>query len=455
MLNLLVALLPVALFPLTMVSANPYPDSHLVPNDDLLRRHVQLQASQLLSSRRLRNEGLGVLRIRVDWDAATEKYTVANLVREDSGTRALYARAATPDPLGSFKGTLRDAVTGAPLSYDSIGTGQEFRRLTRAISFRFPLVNRKVRFEMQAENPVTGVLEKVVDVELAPSQARRAAAQPAPIVRQLRQALKEPKLVVNIYADGYTSENEELFFKDATHAVQALVDNQFPMVDHFDVRAVFSPSQLELGAPRDLGLPIAERDSALGLYYPYWENFGRWYNVVYPTREEKFRAAVGRIPYDYALALVNSGEYWGIGNYKELCAIPSRGNHFEYLLTHEFGHFFGLNEEYEGGGATELGFAPGIEEPWSQNITFLRDRSPAALKWKAFALESTPLPTPNSLWDSATPLYGAYAGGYGDSEPRRQSHKPGKSCVMERAPDFCPICRAALEANITRDLGIH
>ena len=440
-------------------SANPYPDPRLVPLDTASTKHVPMQAASLLSPRRLRTDALAVLRVRVDWASTTEKYTVGNVAREDSGTPALYARSKHLDPLGSYKGILRDGVTGEALAYDSIGTGMEFRLLTRAISFRFPLVTTKVRFELQAENPTSGVLEKVVDVEIDPAQATHAAParnamESAPVVRQLLQATLQPKLVLNIYADGYTSEREEAFFKDAAHAVQTLLDRHFPMVEHFEVRAVFSPSAETLGRPRNLGLPVPERDSALGLYYPYWDNFGRWYNVVYPTREEKFRAAVGRIPYDYALVLLDSDQYWGIGNYKELCAIPARDHHFDYLLTHEFGHFFGLNEEYEGGGKTELGFAPGIDEPWSQNITFLSDRRSATLKWKSFTRESTPLPTPDTLWDPANPLYGAYAGGYGDSEPRHRSHKPGKSCVMERAPDFCPICRAALEQNIARDLGV-
>src|SRR4029078_1103016 len=146
---------------------------------------------------------------------------------------------------------------------------------------------------------------------------------------------------------------------------------------------------------------------------PYWDNFGRWYNVVYPTNENKFRNHLAVAPYDYPLILINNSGYWGVGNYMSLTAIPARNStYFTYLLLHEFGHFFGLNEEYEGGGPTELEFAPGISEPWSQNITFLRSRELASLKWNRFVKETTPLPTPRDLWRSSNPLYGAYAGGY-------------------------------------------
>ena len=143
-------------------------------------------------------------------------------------------------------------------------------------------------------------------------------------------------------------------------------------------------------------------------------------------------------------------EYWGVGNFNELTAIPAGNGSFTYLLLHEFGHYFGLNEEYEGGGPTELAFAPGIDEPWSQNITF--HATAADLKWKQWVSASTPIPTPNGQWSGSGPL-GAYRGGYADTVPLGKSHKPGHNCTMKNGSKFCAICREAISQKVGHDLG--
>ncbi|WP_370449384.1 M64 family metallopeptidase [Legionella sp. km772] len=220
--------------------------------------------------------------------------------------------------------------------------------------------------------------------------------------------------------------------------------------------AVFNPSQEQLGKAKNLGFPIPEFNSFLGLYYPYWDNFGRWYHIVYPTRENKFRQALASAPYDYPVVLVNNSDYWGVGNYMSHTAIPANNDaYFTYLLLHEMGHFFGLNEEYEGGGRTELEFAPGISEPWSQNISFLENPSYAALKWNQFVNPNIVLPTPDNVWHSSPPVYGAYYGGYGDSQSSRaRSHKPGFNCVMESHEQFCSVCAKGILDVVQFSLGI-
>ncbi len=204
------------------------------------------------------------------------------------------------------------------------------------------------------------------------------------------------------------------------------------------------------GDARELGYPVPRKDTFMGLYYPYWLNFGRWYHVIYPTREAYFRDAAGVVPYDYILALVDSRAYWGVGNFKSHTAIPDGHSSFEYLLLHEIGHYFGLNEEYSGGGRTELEFAPDIAEPWSQNITFNPEL--ASLKWASFVEGKTPVPTPDRVWKDRA-AYGAYRGGYAQSPSLRPSHIPGKSCVMDRGRRFCDICQDAIERRLEFDLG--
>ncbi|MEZ4751308.1 MAG: M64 family metallopeptidase [Bdellovibrionota bacterium] len=435
-----------SLFVVTLCFANPYPKESEVPKDspaDYFRHYPE-------PNRVKAAEGIEVLRVDVSWKEG-EVYEVSKVVRELSGTSGLMARATQNDPHGSYQGRLIEPFTQSVMGQDSLGTGMLFRRLTRGFSFRFPLPQSAVEFQLVAENPDSGEMETVLSQRIEPSQLAPATPEsPAGLeVRALKQATVQPQIRVNFYAEGYLASRKDRFWQDAQKAVNALSENNFPGFSQMSFYAVFYPSNKALGSAKDLGLPVEERDSFLGLYFPYWEKFGRWYHVLYPTRVSKYRDGIGLVPYDYPVILVDDSNYWGVGNFRELTAVPTGSWSFTYLLLHEMGHFFGLNEEYESGGPTELSFAPEIEEPWSQNITFLRD--PQGLKWKEFVASSTPIPTPASQWTSGK--YGAYKGGYAQSVPENTSHKPGIGCVMASQGNFCAICKHAIEARVQFDSG--
>lgn len=452
--RLVVAFWGLATLLCTSSFANPYPNENLVPKDRVRPDFNDLAEVTTADSSGYDKASVEVLRVQIDWDAQSDQFRFSAATKEASGTEAFLRKARRQDPLGSFKGQLRLVGERSARYFDSIGTGEEYKRLTRALTFRFPYTDQKVLFELYAENSTTGEMQKVLERVIDPkAEARRL---PAVSARELKIKLlkasdsqTEPKLTINVYAEGYEARSSAKFWKDAEKVVTALEGARFPYFKQMEIRAVFHPSNQKLGAAKELELPVAERDSFLGLYYPYWRNFGRWYHVVYPTREQRYRDGIGQVAYDYPIILIDSSDYWGVGNYKELTAIPSDSPSFTYLLLHELGHFFGLNEEYEGGGRTELQFAPGIYEPWSQNITFLRETSHAALKWNEFVNPSTPLPTPRSHW--RTGVFGAYRGGYADSDSEH-SHKPGLSCVMERYRNFCSVCAKAIVEVIRRDI---
>lgn len=435
------------------VFANPYWDPLKVPKDSAYKSN-QVSLIQVSELKTVKETGaIDVLRVQVDWQEQGDAFTVSKAIIEPSGTKALLARSSIKPKWGSYLGVLKNS-NNTILYYDSVGTGQEYRKLTRAMTFRFPIPKQDVIFELFAENPQTGIMEKVVSKNISVNQLARF--QPANVeIKELALAIEQPALRVNIYADGYLKKDKNVFWKHALKTVKALQNEKFPGVEHMSFYAVYHESNTELGRAKNLGLPVPERDSFLGLYYPYWENFGRWYNIVYPTRENKFRDALATAPYDYPIVLLNNNEYWGVGNYMAFTAIPAASSsNFTYLLLHEFGHFFGLNEEYQGGGRTELEFAPEIDEPWSQNITFLTNPTYDHLKWNTFVDTQIALPTPNSVWRSNPPVYGAYDGGYADSvSTKGTSHRAGLNCVMERYPNFCDICKHGIEEVILYDLG--
>lgn len=96
-----------------------------------------------------------------------------------------------------------------------------------------------------------------------------------------------------------------------------------------------------------------------------------------------------------------------------------------------------------------------MQEPWSQNITFLTEPNYTGLKWNPFVNVQTSIPTPYSEWHLNPPVYGAYHGGYGDSvSTRGASHKPGLNCIMESHASFCDICTKGILDVIQFDLGM-
>lgn len=434
------------------VNANPYWDPKQVPKDAPYKPR-EGQAQRIFNASQL--GALEVLRVRVDWTpvpGGPDRYVVGNVIKEMSGTPGLLARSRFPSPFGSYVAVLLDTKTGQPIATDQIGTGQEYRKLVRALSFRFPVPTAPSTFELYAENPKTGVREKVLSTQLSPFFFKSPNKSLDSVeVKLMKPATVSPSVKLVLYADGYLEDARAKFWTHAQQVVDILSGASFPELDRFEITAVFAASSSVLGAPADGPNPVTPRNSYLGLYYPYWEKFGRWYNVVYPTSEEKYRAAIAVVPYDYPMALINDSHYWGVGNFRELTAIPMGTSTTAYLLLHEFGHFFGLNEEYEGGGPTELEFAPQIEEPWSQNLTFIRTQKFDDLKWKQFSDPKIAIPTPSNFWSGSQ--IAAYKGGYGDSAPQL-SHKPGFSCTMDRGKTFCPVCKKSIKDVVLRDSGL-
>jgi hypothetical protein len=429
-----------------LVSANPYFDPNQVPVDELFLSSLNFNEDELPV---VNGEGTKVLRVQVDW-MPDESYQLSGFAWENSGTPALTKRAANVNLLGSYFGKLIDAETGEVVYSDSVGTGAAFRKLTRAMTFRFPEIEKPYLFEMSAENPKTGLMEKVLEKRIDPSLATPIAANPTVETRLLKRATDQKnKIVVAVYADGYLANRKSAFWSHAKKVIPAL-EKYLPRFQNLEFVAVFAESKIKLSDEKTDGGPVKMRDSFLGLYHPYWDKFGRWYHVVYPTSEAKYRDGLGQVAYDYPLILIDDSTYWGVGNFNQLTAIPSESPYFGYLLRHELGHFLGLNEEYDEGGPTELAFAPEIDEPWSQNLTFLD--SIVNLKWASFVLDTTPVPTPIDYY-SKDKAIGVYAGGYASTDLRAKIPTPG-DCVMNTEDGFCDVCKEAIEQKFLFDMGL-
>ena len=107
-----------------------------------------------------------MLRVQVDWQSQDEGYLIANMLIEPSGTKALLARSQHKPQWGSYLGVLQNK-NGSKVYYDAVGTGKEYRKLTCAMTIRFPVPTEDMTFTLYAEHPQTGVMESVLSKEIS------------------------------------------------------------------------------------------------------------------------------------------------------------------------------------------------------------------------------------------------------------------------------------------------
>lgn len=261
-----------------------------------------------------------------------------------------------------------------------------------------------------------------------------------------------------LLAEGYTAAEEEKFFADAARAQAALMAHE-PFTGHasaFSIRAVFLPS-------KDSG-PSVPRLGA-------WHNtlvdsqFDTFYIDRYLTSsaQVKIYDALGTVPFEHIIVLVNTPIYGGGGIFNSLTIMGSDHSTFPAVLVHEFGHAFGgLGDEYFYDDMSESMYPAGVE-PWEPNLTTLTD---FASKWQDLVPAGTPVPTPvdaietqadvRRIWKTLAPeqkarlnhAVGIYEGGGYQS---KGVYRPVQECRMKinECEDFCPVCTRALERMIT------
>lgn len=266
----------------------------------------------------------------------------------------------------------------------------------------------------------------------------------------------EQAIDIVILAEGYTAAQEDKFFADAARARDALFGHE-PFAsrrDDFSIRAVFAPS-------RD-GSPSIPRQAQ-------WNqtlvdsHFDTFYSERYLTTsaQQKVYDALGNVPFEHIIVLVNTPVYGGGGIYNNLTIMGSDHPTFKQVLVHEFGHAFGgLGDEYFYGEQEETPY-PADTEPWEPNLTTLKD---FASKWQDMLPEGTPVPTPvdslenqdvRKIWHTLSPEQKALLNGQvgvfeGAGYQAHGVYRPVQECRMKinECEDFCPVCTRALNRMI-------
>ena len=268
----------------------------------------------------------------------------------------------------------------------------------------------------------------------------------------------ECSIDIVILSEGYTSSQKRKFFSDAARARDALFAHE-PFASRkgeFSIRAVFAPSQ-ESGPSR----PGKGEWNNTALD----SHFDTFYSDRYLTTSsmQKVYDAIGNVPFEHVIILVNTPVYGGGGIYNSVTIMGSDHATFKPVLVHEFGHAFGgLADEYAYDSEGNDSIYPADTEPWEPNITTLVYFD---AKWADLLPEGTPVPTPvdeierqqdvRRIWKTLTPeqkaslnlKLGVYEGaGY----QMQGVYRPVQECRMRinECEEFCPVCVRAINAMI-------
>lgn len=242
---------------------------------------------------------------------------------------------------------------------------------------------------------------------------------------------------IAILAEGYTQNEEALFFQDAKKATESIFSHEpiQSLQQHFNVVAVHSLS-------KESGVSVPNQK--LWKETAFLSHFDTFYSKRYLTTQkvQAIHDALSGIPYEHIIILANTKQYGGGGIFNSFTLTNTQHPAFAPVVVHEFGHSFaGLADEYFY--EEETSDYPLDLEPWEQNITTLIDFKS---KWKDMLIPDTPIPTP--IDKKETYPIGVYEGA---RYMTQKMYRPAFNCRMRTnaAPDFCPVCQRAITKLIS------
>ena len=382
---------------------------------------------------------------------ATEQYiAIADL----SSTPNWWGRRINLDttPLkGNGDLTLRDSATGEVLYKTSFSSlFQEWittpEALTVTKSFEFTLLVPKPKQSVVA----TLVLRDNTDKESSHTFTidprdllirDDSKIAPLPYTYIHKGGDSKECIDVAIVAEGYTSEEMELFMEDAKITAEEILSYE-PFKSHrdkFNFIAVASPSK-----DSNVSVPQQEawRSTAVG------SNFMTFYMARYLTSGNVYAMydIVTNIPCEHFVILANTDTYGGGGIYNSYTLTTAHHRAFRPVVVHEFGHSFaGLGDEYFYDNADDNDNMHSLKhEPWEPNITTMVDFDS---KWADMVAEGVEIPTVVTPERTANYVVGAYEGG---GYLSKGIFRPTDVCRMRNntAERFCPVCERAIERVI-------
>jgi hypothetical protein len=254
------------------------------------------------------------------------------------------------------------------------------------------------------------------------------------------------RLNVVVLAEGYTTNQINLFLYDATNTVNNLLAAP-PYQEYkayFNAYAIFVASA-EAGSDH----PISGGTLKNTYFNSTFDSYGisqlltippNNYNGNYSQGQGKVDALVAALvpEYDLMVMVVNDLEYGGSGSdYGSAIAITSVHLLASAIVTHETGHALGgLADEYESN--------PPAGHVWVEKPNATAVTSRPSIKWNSWILGSTPIPTPESGENAA--LVGLFQGA---QYVANGWYRPKLDCKMNGLfADFCEVCSEQLVKSL-------
>lgn len=247
----------------------------------------------------------------------------------------------------------------------------------------------------------------------------------ATIQTLLNNGATAKRINIVIFSEGYTSQQLSQYLTDASTLLNKLLNSQ-PLKEYGSYFNAFAISVASKEAGSDHPSRNFFRDTFFNSTY---DSFGiqRLVTIAGAGRTRVDSLLQLLMPeYDIVLMIVNDPQYGGSGGFP---AITSVNTSAPEIVVHELGHSFaGLGDEYSD---PYPGF-PDVEEPNTTQET-RRD----FIKWRAWILNTTPIPTP-----PISPQYAAVIGLFEGAHYHETGwFRPKLDCKMRAlGVDFCEVC---------------
>lgn len=382
---------------------------------------------------------------------ASEQHIALRDITETDGWWGRRVNLGSVPLKGNGDLTLSDSETGEVIyktSFSSLFqewiTTPEASSITR--SFEFTILVPKP----QRETVATLVLrdnvgkESIHTFKLNPTDVLigdRSRHEPLPHTYVHRGGDPKECIDVVILAEGYTTDEMEIFMEDAKITATEILSYE-PFKSYsakFNFIAVMSPSRdSNVSVPQD----EAWRSTAVG------SNFMTFYMDRYLTSSNVYDMydLATNIPCEHLIILANTDTYGGGGIYNSYTLTTAHHPSFRPVVVHEFGHSFGgLGDEYFYATTDNNDEMHSLKhEPWEPNITTLVDFDS---KWADMVEEGVEVPTAVTPERTKNYTVGVYEGGGYRS---KGIYRPTDVCRMRNntAERFCPVCERAIERVI-------